>query len=96
MRINIYEEEMTEEVTLIVKAVKQEADEVVTFYGIRFWLESPPAIIEHSTPDDDDRSAVTFWVRESGLDLLDDIMKRGYVISHHQLEKALISNLEQT
>lgn len=56
MRINIYEEELTNEVRL----VRTIADITgIEYYGVRFFLKSAPEL--HNTPKDDDRSAVTFW-----------------------------------
>lgn len=54
MRINIYSEELTDR----VEKVTREANGT-TFYGLRFYLKSPPEL--HHTADDDDTSAVTFW-----------------------------------
>lgn len=76
MRINLYEEELTAEVKLVTKDVPQSEGVTERFYGLRLFLESPAAILEHSTPEDDDRNAVTFWVRESGLQRLEGIMQR--------------------
>lgn len=56
MRANIYGEELTTEVQL----VKKTADTGVTFYGVRFFLKSPEDL--HHRANDDDRSAVTFWI----------------------------------
>lgn len=60
MRIHIYEEELGEGVELIRK---DNVNGNETFYGLRIWLKSPKEILEHSTPEDDDRNAVTFWCR---------------------------------
>lgn len=60
MRINIYQEEVTADCAVVVKHnVAGHGDEPVTFYGARVYLASPDAL--HQTPDDDDRSAITFW-----------------------------------
>jgi len=59
MRLNLYAEELTDEVELVKKVV----DSGQTFYGIRFFLQSPDVL--HYNSDDDDRSAVTFWVKWS-------------------------------
>lgn len=56
MRIQIYSQELTKEVSLIDK----EADTGLVYYGVRFWLASPDIL--HHTPEDDDRSGVTFWI----------------------------------
>ncbi len=52
MRVNIYNEELTDRVELSTKEAN-----TVTFTGIRFFVREP---VEH-TPGDDDSSAVTFW-----------------------------------
>lgn len=56
MRLNIYQEEITNEVALVSKTTEAGR----TFYGARVFLASAPEL--HHTEDDDDRSAVTFWV----------------------------------
>ena len=56
MRINIYSQELTKEVAL----VSATADTGITYYGIRMVLASPDIL--HHTQEDDDRSAVTFWI----------------------------------
>lgn len=60
MRINVYAEELTQETELITKEVYDEKFGHRTFYGIRMYLKSPEEL--HSDPEDDDRSAITFWV----------------------------------
>ena len=56
MRINVYSQELTKEVELVSK----EADTGITYYGVRLYLASPDIL--HHTADDDDRSAITFWL----------------------------------
>jgi hypothetical protein len=56
MRVNIYAEEITDE----VQSQEKTADTGNTFYAIRFILKSPESL--HFNEKDDDRSAVTFWV----------------------------------
>jgi hypothetical protein len=56
MRINIYSQELTKEIALIGKT----ADTGITYYGVRMYLASPDIL--HHTPEDDDRSAITFWI----------------------------------
>lgn len=56
MRIHVYSQELTKEVSLVGTT----ADTGLTYYGVRFWLASPDVL--HHTPEDDDRSAVTFWL----------------------------------
>lgn len=62
MRINLYEEELTDEVRLVTKTAENTG---ITYYGVRFYLKSAPEL--HSTPQDDDRSAVTFWFGDRDL-----------------------------
>jgi len=61
MRIHVYEEELGEDIELIRK---DNVNGNETFYGLRIWLKSPQEILDHSTEEDDDRNAVTFWARE--------------------------------
>lgn len=62
MRINLYEEEPTDEVVI----VNTTADNTgITYYGVRFYLKSAPEL--HATDADDDRSAVTFWFGDYDL-----------------------------
>ena len=57
MRIHVYSQELTKEVTVVSKTAQ---DTGTTYYGIRLFLASPDIL--HHTDDDDDRSAVTFWI----------------------------------
>lgn len=62
MRINVYAEELTDDITVVkTHAVNQDRTAFTgkTFSGIRFYLESSDKL--HNSPEDDDRSAVTFW-----------------------------------
>lgn len=70
MRINVYAEELTDEVELVTKHVDDAEFGPRTFYGLRFYLKSPPEL--HHSEDDDDRSAITLWVkwtRAEGTDM---------------------------
>lgn len=58
MRINVYAEELTQDVEIIRKAPDNVPD--VQFRGVRMYLVSPDQL--HDDPDDDDRSAITVWV----------------------------------
>lgn len=58
MRINVYAEELTDEVEVISKSPDNHPNE--SFKGIRMYLQSPDVL--HRDPDDDDRSAITIWV----------------------------------
>lgn len=56
MRIHLYQEEITDEVSF-VETVTETGRKYI---GVRFWLKSHEDL--HHTHDDDDRSAVTFWL----------------------------------
>lgn len=59
MRINVYSQELTDEVILIEKA----SNTGVVYHAAQLVLHSSPWL--HHPPDDDDRSAVTFWLPKS-------------------------------
>lgn len=59
MRVNIYSQELTDEVKLVVKA----SDTGSVFHAAQLILHSSPML--HHPPSDDDRSAVTFWLPKS-------------------------------
>lgn len=56
MRINVYHEELTTE-TVFVETVAKGTGK--TYYGVRMFMKSAPEL--HHVPDDDDRTAITFW-----------------------------------
>lgn len=56
MRINVYEEEITDE----IQVVWTEPRPGVRFCGVRFFMKSHPDL--HHTQDDDDRTAITIWL----------------------------------
>lgn len=56
MRLNVYSQELTKEIAPIAKT----ADTGIVYYGVRIYLASPDIL--HHTEDDDDRSAITFWI----------------------------------
>lgn len=77
MRLHVYAEEITTETELVTKEVNDAEFGKRTFYGIRLFLKSPSDL--HHSPEDDDRSAVTFWVpwtRAGGhaFDVMDDLL----------------------
>ena len=59
MRINVYSQELTDEVILIEK----ESNTGIVYSAVQFILHSSPML--HHPPSDDDRSAVTFWLPKS-------------------------------
>ena len=67
MRLNVYSQELTHEVTLVSK----KADTGVTYFGARMYLASPDIL--HYTPEDDDRSAITFWIPNATSFSKDDL-----------------------
>jgi hypothetical protein len=59
MRINVYSQELTDEVILVEKP----SNTGVTYHAAQLILHSSPRL--HHPPQDDDRSAVTFWLPKS-------------------------------
>jgi hypothetical protein len=59
MRINVYSQELTSEAHLIGK----ESNTGVVYHAVQLMLHSSPML--HHPPQDDDRSAVTFWLPKS-------------------------------
>jgi hypothetical protein len=57
MRINVYSQELTKELQIVTKTA---ADTGKPYRGVRMFLASPDIL--HHTADDDDRSAITFWI----------------------------------
>lgn len=64
MRINVYSQELlTCGPTKAVERIKQIADTGITYSAVRLFLISPEQL--HHTDEDDDRSAITFWLPRS-------------------------------
>jgi hypothetical protein len=59
MRINVYSQELTDEVLLVVKP----SNTGIVYQAAQLVLHSSPML--HHPPQDDDRSAVTFWLPKS-------------------------------
>lgn len=59
MRINVYSQELTDEVVVIEK----ESNTGLVYSAVQLILHSSPML--HHPPKDDDRSAVTFWLPKS-------------------------------
>lgn len=59
MRINVYSQELTDEVNVIEKV----SNTGLTYSAVQIMLHSSPML--HHPPQDDDRSAVTFWLPKS-------------------------------
>lgn len=56
MRINVYSQELTSEVITVEKV----SNTGLIYSAVQIVLHSSPAL--HHPPQDDDRSAVTFWL----------------------------------
>lgn len=59
MRVNVFIQELTDE----VHAVEKKSDTGVVYSAVRFMLHSSERL--HWTMEDDDRSAVMFWLPKS-------------------------------
>lgn len=59
MRINVYSQELTDEVITLFK----ESNTGIKYSAIQLILHSSERL--HHPPEDDDRSAVTFWLPKS-------------------------------
>lgn len=59
MRVNVYSQEITDEVIPYMKR----SNTGITYSAVMFILHSSPRL--HHPPEDDDRSAVTFWIPRS-------------------------------
>lgn len=57
MRLNIYSQELTKEVSIVTQTAR---DTGIVHHGVRLFIASPSCL--HNTSDDDDRSAITFWI----------------------------------
>lgn len=59
MRINVYSQELTSEVNVLEK----QSNTGLVYSAVQLMLHSSPML--HHPPEDDDRSAVTFWLPKS-------------------------------
>jgi hypothetical protein len=59
MRINVYSQELTSE----VNTVEKQSNTGLVYSAVQIMLHSSPML--HHPPQDDDRSAVTFWLPKS-------------------------------
>ena len=59
MRVNVYSQELTDEVLLVAKA----SNTGIVYHGVQLVLHSSPML--HHPPADDDRSAITLWLPHS-------------------------------
>ena len=70
MRINVYSQEITKEICVISKRA---FDTGIMYHGVRVYLASPEVL--HHTPEDDDRSAITFWIPNAESFTKEDLAK---------------------
>ncbi|HEY4723498.1 MAG TPA: hypothetical protein VII92_16705 [Anaerolineae bacterium] len=59
MRVNVYSQELTDEIKLIHK----ESNTGIVYWAVQLMLHSSGML--HHPPEDDDRSAVTIWLPKS-------------------------------
>jgi len=59
MRVNVYSQELTNE----LKVISKESNTGIVYSAVQLILHSSPML--HHPPADDDRSAVTFWLPKS-------------------------------
>lgn len=59
MRINVYSQELTNE----IKVLEKESNTGLIYSAVQMILHS--SLVLHHPPEDDDRSAVTFWLPKS-------------------------------
>lgn len=59
MRINVYSQELTTE----IMAIQKRSNTGLVYSAVQMILHSSPLL--HHPPQDDDRSAVTFWLPKS-------------------------------
>jgi hypothetical protein len=67
MRINVYSQELTK----VIELVSKTADTGITYFGVRMYLASPDIL--HHTEDDNDQSAITFWLPNNKTFSKDDL-----------------------
>ncbi len=59
MRINVYSQELTDE----LQSIEKRSNTGLVYSAVQMILHSSPML--HHPPQDDDRSAVTFWLPKS-------------------------------
>jgi len=86
MRVNVYSQELTDEVYVIEK--KANTGRIYT--GVQLILHSSEKL--HHSPEDDDRSAITIWLPESDVRrarLADALEKMAYSVRMARPETGL-------
>lgn len=77
MRINVYSQELTKEIRVVSKKA---ADTGIIYWGVRLFLASTDVL--HHTADDDDRSAITFWIPNAEQFTQEDLAKLFEEMAH--------------
>jgi hypothetical protein len=81
MRVNVYNEEITDRIELVEKTVEDTGEK---FYGVRFYLASPPEL-HRKNQGDDDAPSVTFWSDKPDRNRVRNILSKALdVISSQQ------------
>ena len=86
MRINVYSQELTNEVHLLSK----ESNTGLRYHAVQMVLHSSPML--HHPPADDDRSAVTIWLPKSAKrrqELADTLERMASMVRSAPLETGL-------
>lgn len=86
MRINVYSQELTSEVVMIEK----ESNTGLVYSAVQMILHSSEKL--HHPPEDDDRSAVTFWLpksRKRRLELADTFRRMALEVELAKSETGL-------
>lgn len=86
MRINVYSQELTSEIVLIEK----ESNTGLIYSAVQMILHSSEKL--HHPPEDDDRSAVTFWLpksRKRRLELADTFRRMALEVELAKSETGL-------
>jgi len=86
MRINVYSQELTSECHLVEKL----SNTGLVYSAVQLILHSSDKL--HHPPEDDDRSAVTFWLpksKERRKELADTFREMANLVSKAQLETGL-------
>lgn len=63
MRVNIYSQELTNEIKPVAKDGFNDLGQPATFHAVRLYLHSSNKL--HHNAEDDDRSGITFWLPKS-------------------------------
>jgi hypothetical protein len=86
VRINVYSQELTNEVHLLSK----ESNTGLRYHAVQMVLHSSPML--HHPPADDDRSAVTIWLPKSAKrrqELADTLERMASMVRSAPLETGL-------